>query len=513
MLDLAAIPTDQLRGMAQSAIGQSDFEGAETALREIIRRTPRDLDTMIVLARVQQSQGLRREALATARRAVGLAPKDWRAQSVLAATLGALGQLDLAARAYRVVIAARPDDPGQLAALGSLLVRLRKTEEARALATRALELDAAFGPALNLLGELDGTTGDEEAAERWLMRAVTDSTQPDARSTAWHRLGALRERQKRWDEAFQCHDRANRALLSTPAARHLLGVRLYDHLDHQYQPGCEAMVARWAAREFTDGPPDPVFLVGFPRSGTTMIENVLAALPGTITSDEEPLLTSAFQMAVRMAGEPRIEGLPAALDGLTPMQIVELRAEYWRSVARLLSPEAAKAKLLVDKAPLRFVQVLVMNLMFPRSRVIFVVRDPRDCCLSCYFQDFVVSPSLVKFLTLETTGDTYAQVMAFWLRARTRLTMPWMEVRYEDMVADFEAHARRLVEFVGRPWSDDVLRFHEKASGRAIRTPSFRAVTERVNTRAVGKWAHYEAHLGPLLERVRPFLDPLGYEE
>jgi hypothetical protein len=103
--------------------------------------------------------------------------------------------------------------------------------------------------------------------------------------------------------------------------------------------------------------------------------------------------------------------------------------------------------------------------------------------------------------------------MTFWMRARTRVTMPVLEVRYEDMVADFEAHARRLVEFVGRPWSDDVLRFHEKAAGRAIRTPSFRAVTETVNTRAVGKWARYETHMGPLIERVRPFLDPLGYEE
>jgi hypothetical protein len=256
-----------------------------------------------------------------------------------------------------------------------------------------------------------------------------------------------------------------------------------------------------------------VFLVGFPRSGTTMTENVLGALPGTITTDEEPVLTSVMQLAAKMAGSPAAPDMIAAFDRLSHEQLDELRAEYWRSVARLVSPDAAKAPLLVDKAPLRFIHSVFLSLLFPKSRMIFVVRDPRDCCLSCFFQDFAISASLVQFLTLETTGDTYAEVMTFWMRARTKIRIPFLEVRYEDLVTDFEPNARKLVEFIGREWSDDILRFNEKVGGRAIRTPSYRSVTEKVNTRAIGKWSKYESHLGPLIERVRPFLEPLGYEE
>jgi hypothetical protein len=355
MLDLAAIPTDKLRGMAQSAIGQ--FEGAERTLRAIISRIPGGLDTMRKPARVQQSQGLRRASLATARRAVVLAPNDWRAQSVRDATL-----------------------------------------------------------------------------------------------------------------------------------------------------------ARWADQRFVDALPDPLFLCGFPRSSTTMTENVLAAIAGTITSDEEPVLAGAARLATELSGSPSAPDTMAALDGLTDDQLTQIRSEYWKSVCRLVSPEAIRAEMFVDKTPLRFAHVLLLNRIFPRCRVIYVVRDPRDVCRSCFFEDFAVGPSLVEFLTLEATGDTHAEVLVFWLRARTRLTMPWMELRSEDTVADFESHARRVVDFVGRPWSDDVLRFHEKASGRSIRTPNSRTVTERVHTRALGKWARHEKHLGRVIERVRPHLGSLGYE-
>ena len=513
MLDLASMPPENVRALAEAAASNSDFEGAERALRELVRRSPRDLSVLFRLVRVLQAQGARHDALSVSRKIVGLAPKVWQAQACLASALGSIGQLEASDRAFEMSMALGANEPDFFAAYGATLERLRKTEKARELAQRAVQMDPRNGPGLNLLGQLAIVDGDDVAAEEWLNRAIRDSTQQEARATGWHRLGALREKQKRWDEAFQCHDRANRVLLNTAPARHMLAESVFDHLPHLFLDGCEPTLAKWAAREFTKGPPDPVFLVGFPRSGTTMTENVLGALPGTITTDEEPVLSSTMQLALRMCGNPQFPDTIPALDTLTMSQLEELRAEYWRSVSRLVSPDAPKAPLLVDKAPLRFIHSVFLSLLFPKSRMIFVVRDPRDCCLSCFFQDFAISASLVRFLALETTGDTYAEVMNFWFRARTKIRIPYLEMRYEDLVTDFEPNARKLVEFIGRQWSDDILRFNEKAGGRAIRTPSYRSVTEKVNTRAIGKWSKYESHLGPLIERVRPFLEPLGYEE
>jgi hypothetical protein len=167
----------------------------------------------------------------------------------------------------------------------------------------------------------------------------------------------------------------------------------------------------------------------------------------------------------------------------------------------------------VDKHPLRILDLGLANLLFPGAKAIVLIRDPRDCCLSCFFQDLGLTPVSARFLRLETLGEVYATIMGLWLGMREKLTIDTLQIRYEDLVTDFEPGARRLVEFVGEPWTDDVLQFHKKAAKRAINTPSYQAVTEKVNTRAVGKWANYETHLDPLLPHVRPFLEAFGYEE
>jgi Flp pilus assembly protein TadD len=513
MEDLASIPTDQLRRMAAAAAGQSNVAGAEAALRELARREPRNAETVLALAQVLKAQGERREALAAARRAVALAPRDPRAQLGLAQALLMTGQMEAAARAFETLVRTSPNNAEMWTSYGMALERIRRPADARTAAERALAIDARNGRALNLLGQLLAEAGESERAEACYERAVRDATEPPARAMAWHRLGALREKQGRWDEAFDCHDRGNRVQLGTSVARHAPSGPVYPTLWRSMPEGCEAMVARWGRARFPSDRPDPVFLVGFPRSGTTLTEQVLGALPGTVTSDEEPVLDAMRDAAARACDATGAPSVMEALDGLTDAQIIGLRAEYWRSVERMIGPEALRARLFVDKQPLRFVHAALVNRVFPGCRIVFVVRDPRDVCLSCFFQDFAPHGPMARSTTLEGIGELYVEVMTFWMRARSRMSVPVLEVRYEDMVADFEPHARRLVEFVGGAWTDEILRFQERASTRAIRTPSFRAVTEKVNTRAVGKWARYEKHLGPLLERVGPMLGPLGYAD
>lgn len=204
------------------------------------------------------------------------------------------------------------------------------------------------------------------------------------------------------------------------------------------------------------------------------------------------------------------------LDALTPGQVSELRLLYWSEVWKVVGAEAreqADSIRVVDKHPLRILDVGMLNRLFPESKVIVMIRDPRDCCLSAFFQDLGLTPVSARFLRLETLGEVYATIMGFWTSIREHLSLDWIEVRYEDFVSDFESNARRLVEFVGEAWDERVLEFHTKAAKRTINTPSWQAVTQKVNTRAVGKWANYERHLGPLVERVRPFLEAFGYEE
>ena len=513
MIDLAAIPTDQLHHMAAAAASQSNMVGSEVALRELARREPRNLDVMLSLTHVLSTQGARLDAMAMARRAAAIAPRDGRAQLCLANCLLMTGQMEAAARTFERLLRHTPNDVSMLASYGMTLERLRRSSEARAVAHRALAIDPRDGRALNLLGQLDTAKGNLDAAEASFERAIKECTDTSSRSMALHRLGALREKQERWDEAFECHDRGNRVQLGTTMARHVATGIVYTRLNDSMPESAAEMVARWKDHPVPADRAAPVFLVGFPRSGTTLTEQVLGAIPGTVTTDEEPVLDDMRRAAAAMCEVEDPAAAMEALDQLTDAQILELREIYWRAVDRMIGPDTATARLFIDKQPLRFVYAALLNRVFPDSKIIFVIRDPRDCCLSCFFQDFAPFGPMARSTSLDGIGALYAEVMTFWMRARTILSIPWMEMRYEDMVSDFEPHAKRLVEFVGHPWSDDILEFQKKASRRVIRTPSFRSVTEKVNTRAIGKWARYEKHLGPLIEQVRPFLEPLGYEE
>lgn len=501
--------------MAAEAVSRGDFALAEAALREEIRRSPSDFEVHLGLVNALKARGFRDARVEAARRAAGVAPKDARAHIALASALAACGQLEAARASYEFARTLAPRDARVLTALGEILERLRRVDEARDACAKAIEIDPAFGPAYNLLGQLDAVAGDDAAAEKWLDRAIRASAQPEVKSTAWHRLGEIRERQGRYDDAFACHTTANGLLLDTPAAHRAAGTPVFHQLPHLFVPGTESMVERWAARRFEDRLPDPVFLVGFPRSGTTLAESILAAIPGAVTSDEEPVLNgtmrSALAMCAARGAPPTPQTLMGALDGLSDAQVGELRREYWRSVGEMVSPVARRATVFVDKTPLRILHLAYVSLLFPRARIVCMVRDPRDCCLSCYTQDFAINAVLVRFLTQESTGDAYAAVMDFWLRVRGRIPNPLLEVRYEDLARDFEPTARRMVEFLGAAWSEEIGRFQERAAARTIRTPSYRAVTERVSDRAIGRWKRYERHIGPMLERVGPFVEPLGY--
>ena len=140
------------------------------------------------------------------------------------------------------------------------------------------------------------------------------------------------------------------------------------------------------------------------------------------------------------------------------------------------------------------------------------IRDPRDVCLSCFMQPLSLNPVSSAYLTLGGTVTQYASVMGFWQTIQPRLHNAWIEVRYEEMVADLEASSRRILAFLDVGWDETVLRFHEHARCKPLRSPSYAEVTKPVFTVAVGRWRSYQKYLEPCLEQLGPFLTAYGYE-
>jgi hypothetical protein len=239
----------------------------------------------------------------------------------------------------------------------------------------------------------------------------------------------------------------------------------------------------------------PVFLLGFPRSGTTLLEQILISHPQVQSFGEHTALSNTcidFYM-----NEDGIDRL-AALDEVGASV---RRAAYWREVAQFGTFQ--EGAVLLDKLPLNSVFLPAIAKIFPRARILFALRDPRDVVLSCFQQRFGMNTAMYQLRSLESAARYYDLVMKLAMAARERGSFELREVRYEDVVADLEGEARATLAFMSLEWDPAVMTYREEARERFIRTPSVAQVVEPLYTRAQGKWRNYETHLAP----VRPILD------
>jgi len=171
-------------------------------------------------------------------------------------------------------------------------------------------------------------------------------------------------------------------------------------------------------------------------------------------------------------------------------------------------------RLVVDKLPLNIVEAGLIHRLFPQARFILAVRHPCDVCLNCFMQSFRINHAMANFLTLEDAALPYDKVMALWAQYRAVLPLEARQVRYEDLVDDFDGTVGGLLEFLGLGWDDGVRRYAERAGrSKRIDTPSDNQVTEAIYTRARYRWRRYEARLAPIMDRLAPHIAAFGYAE
>jgi hypothetical protein len=145
-------------------------------------------------------------------------------------------------------------------------------------------------------------------------------------------------------------------------------------------------------------------------------------------------------------------------------------------------------------------------------RILYALRDPRDVVVSCFMQRLPLNAVSVNYLTLEGTAKIYARTMRSWLKIRDMLRNPWIEVRYEDTVADINGQARKVLDFLGLPWDDAVLEYHRRAQRKHIHSPTYEAVTKPLYTSSINRWRNYAAQLEPCRETLQPYVQAFGYE-
>jgi tetratricopeptide (TPR) repeat protein len=266
-----------------------------------------------------------------------------------------------------------------------------------------------------------------------------------------------------------------------------------------------ADVAAW---DETGAPPaekSPVFVVAFPRSGTTLLELTLDAHPLLRSMDEQPFVQNALEDILARGVK-----YPEELAKLTPADVDEVRRRYWERAARKVKLEPGQR--LVDKNPLNILRLPVMRRVFPNAPILLAVRHPCDVILSCYMQhfrapDFALLCSEMPALTLG-----YRKTFDFWYEHVAMLAPRVLEVHYETFVSEFPTEVRRIADFLELPWDPAMLAPAERAHAKGyISTPSYSQVVQPVHSKAVGRWQSYREYLAPALPLLEPYLKRWGY--
>jgi tetratricopeptide (TPR) repeat protein len=541
-----------------------DLEAAAEAYEHAIEKFPQDFESWNNLGNTRQLLGDVEGSIAALERAVMLDPTAPPARINLAAAFAAGGRDAEAEQILRAAAIDFPADARPLHELYVILKRGRRVGEALSLLEDAARLDPENADIQLKLAVEYGTAMRVEDAERAYLKAVEIAPQmSDAylglalqyehsnregdlaplieRGEAYglapatlafmralehrragrfaealeclsdvpatmepervlHIRATLLDRLGRYDEAFRAFEAAatlHQANPSDPLAR-ARDVR--EELAGEIALLTRSWVDSWPAVTLDSDRPDPVFLVGFPRSGTTLLDTILMGHRGIAVMEEKPYLNVI---------DKELGGI-SALPGLDSDGIARARAQYFATVDEAERP--SRASLLIDKSPLFLQKIPLITRLFPKARFILALRHPCDVLLSCYMSNFRLNSAMANFLRLEDAAAYYDLTFRHWEQSKALFPISAHAIVYERLIADVEQETRPLFDFLELDWDPQVLDHQRTAKARGlITTASYSQVAEPIYSRAKGRWAHYRDKLDPILPALTPWVERFGY--
>ena len=499
----------KLRGLARQ--GQGRVEEAVADFRAALADTPNDVHTLNALGLSLARAGRPAEALPVLETAISLQPDFASAHFSRGWTLENLGDLKGAGDAYARALQADPNHAQALGGLANLAARRGDWANARLNANGALALDARDAAANIALAMTEIGEGELTQAEARLRSLTTAGTLgPHERGVALTLLGDALDGQESIADAFAAYDAGNSSLRALYAQRFgaggpEAGLGLVNRLNIHFRGTSPELWRRGPPddRPDTEAAPGHVFLIGFPRSGTTLLGQVLATHPDIVTLDEqETLARPAADFLADAAGLQRLTSQSAA-------ELATYRDGYWRHVRGIAGD--LTGRVFVDKLPMNTVGLPLITKLFPKAKVIFLRRDPRDVVLSCFRRQFVPGAATWEFTSLMGTARFYDAVMRLAQTYAEKLEFDLHTLRYEDLVADFAGQTRALCDFLNLEWTPDMGAFGDAARTGGIATPSAVQLTRGLYAEGVDQWRRYSVHLAPVLEGLAPWIERFGY--
>jgi tetratricopeptide (TPR) repeat protein len=480
-------------GNVRAAMGDSD--AAITAFQAAIRLRPDMVEMVINLSNALAAAEQVETRQAVMREAARAGADNADVQVELGLAEAAAGDFEAAESAYREAIRLRPNFVAAHVELGLLLETQNKVEALTALVDAA-EASGMRGAEIGFLRAWALRREGRFAEALPLAEATPPSISPVRRAQL---LAEIHDRLGDSARAFAAFTEMNRAAVA--AHRAVEGPAYRDQVEANAALLTADRVAAWSKVELAPGPPPPLFIVGFPRSGTTLLDTLLMNLPDLHVLEEMPVLDEVEEA---LGGEDR-------LATLTSGEASGLRTLYFEALGRISPP--GRNQSIVDKFPLHMARVPLISRLFPTAKIVFVERHPCDTVLSCFMSNFQLNRAMLSFTDLTEAARLYDSVLGAWTRATGLLPVDVHTIRYERMVGDLEGEMRKLFGFLGRPWDPRVLDNESAGSARDyVRTASYAQVAEPIYARAAGRWERYRAEMAPVLPILAPWAQKMGYE-
>ena len=492
-----------LRGCA--AFHTGDIDRSVSDLDIVHGNQPEHLHAAYYLGRSLRTAGRLEEALAPLHAALGEDELTVRARYELATCLARLRRRSEAIDHYQAILELQPGNAQVAANLASLLERENRLDEAESWTGEALLMNPANETAQMTRATLDRRSGRFREAAQGLRSLIPGLSNPINCSIAWNQLGQCLEGQGDWDEAFDAFSESNQILKqhhkgSRPEPRGPHGLQTLARIQEWLK---EDPVAAWnePATRDTGG---IAFLVGFPRSGTTLLDRMLGAHPDIEVLEEKSL----FAFLHQDWSEP---GTLEALADVNEAQIADARNIYRREMSR--HRRQPQRSLVIDKLPLNLAYLFLIHRLYPEAPVIFLQRHPMDVCISCYFQAFELEASMAYFLDIEQTAQYYDAVMQVAALSMEQIGSPLHRLRYEDLVAEPKDQLAALFRFLALEKHDSMPAYRQQSGGETSNTPSYQQVSQPLYTRSIGRWRHYSKQLESSLPVLQPWVKRFGYHE
>lgn len=481
------------------------FDRAYERARLAVELAPNSSDALGALAFCLIVRKRSREAVELFDRALRIAPNSAPLIYNRGFALESLGEIKPARDEYARALRLDPHHTEAMGRAAYLAALQGDMQEARDLGARTLSLNPRDVSAASGLSLAEIDAGKLDGIETRLKPIAQDpAIDPESRGSAYGIMG----------DAFDAAGDFDRAFASYAARGDILHAHFVPPPDYAFETQrtrvqrldryfAHADPAQWREPPAARGR-QPVFLLGFARTGTTLLEQALASHGAIEVMDERDCLEDSYPFTAT----------DAALDRLAKLTGAELdayRQDYWKRARE--AGMALDRPVFVDKMPMSSVVLCLIAKLFPEAKVIFALRDPRDVVFSCFRRRFGITQQMFELLTLESAAAYYDAVMALVRTYRGVLDLEIYDLRYEDLVADFDAQCAKLCAFLGIEYDVAMRDFAKTAKLRDVDTPSAAQVVRELNAQGVGQWRPYAKHMAPVMPTIAPWVETFGYSE